>query len=99
MSLQQPEDKKHTVRFALGNGLRADVWENFQQRFGPIQIWELYGSTEGNVGLMNYVGHCGAVGKTSCFIRVSGQDSQGDGGPEAEPPVPWPMHPTLYPRC
>ncbi|EDL75772.1 solute carrier family 27 (fatty acid transporter), member 5, isoform CRA_c [Rattus norvegicus] len=66
----QPEDKKHTVRFALGNGLRADVWENFQQRFGPIQIWELYGSTEGNVGLMNYVGHCGAVGKTSCFIRM-----------------------------
>lgn len=66
----QPEDKKHTVRFALGNGLRADVWENFQQRFGPIRIWELYGSTEGNVGLMNYVGHCGAVGRTSCFIRM-----------------------------
>lgn len=67
---KQPEDKKHTVRFAMGNGLRADVWENFQQRFGPIRIWELYGSTEGNVGLMNYVGHCGAVGRTSCFIRM-----------------------------
>lgn len=67
---KQPEDKKHTVRFAMGNGLRADVWKNFQQRFGPIQIWELYGSTEGNVGLMNYVGHCGAVGRNSCFIRM-----------------------------
>lgn len=70
MSLQQPEDKIHTVRLAMGNGLRANVWKNFQQRFGPIRIWEFYGSTEGNVGLMNYVGHCGAVGRTSCILRM-----------------------------
>ncbi|KAF1591482.1 UNVERIFIED_CONTAM: Bile acyl-CoA synthetase, partial [Eudyptes pachyrhynchus] len=55
---------------AMGNGLRANVWKNFQQRFGPIRIWEFYGSTEGNVGLMNYVGHCGAVGRTSCILRM-----------------------------
>ncbi|CAH7399458.1 long-chain fatty acid transport protein 5 [Phodopus roborovskii] len=66
----QPEDKKHTVHLAMGNGLREDVWETFQQRFGPIQIWEFYGSTEGNMGLMNYVGRCGAVGKTNCFLRM-----------------------------
>jgi len=67
---EQPEDKIHTVRLAMGNGLRANVWKNFQQRFGPIRIWEFYGSTEGNVGLMNYVGHCGAVGRTSCILRM-----------------------------
>nr|XP_034348435.1 bile acyl-CoA synthetase isoform X3 [Arvicanthis niloticus] len=67
---EQPEDKIHTVHLAMGNGLRADVWENFQQRFGPIRIWEFYGSTEGNLGLMNYVGHCGAVGKTSCLLQM-----------------------------
>ncbi|XP_060241545.1 long-chain fatty acid transport protein 5 isoform X8 [Meriones unguiculatus] len=67
---EQPEDKKHIVRLAMGNGLRADVWKTFQQRFGPIRIWEFYGSTEGNVGLMNYVERCGAVGKTSCFLRM-----------------------------
>ncbi|XP_028637706.1 bile acyl-CoA synthetase isoform X1 [Grammomys surdaster] len=67
---ERPEDKIHTVRLAMGNGLRANVWENFQQRFGPIRIWEFYGSTEGNVGLMNYVGHCGAVGKTSCLLEM-----------------------------
>lgn len=83
----------------MGNGLRADVWETFQQRFGPIRIWEFYGSTEGNSGLMNYVGRCGAVGKTNCFLRVSGRGSQRDGGPEAEPPGPLPMLPTLHPRC
>ncbi|XP_052026964.1 long-chain fatty acid transport protein 5 isoform X2 [Apodemus sylvaticus] len=67
---EQPEDKIHTVRLAMGNGLRANVWENFQQRFGPIRIWELYGSTEGNAGFVNYVGRCGAVGKMSCFLRM-----------------------------
>lgn len=54
----------------MGNGLRGDVWEAFQERFGPIQIWEFYGSTEGNVGLVNYAGRCGAVGKTSCLLQM-----------------------------
>ncbi|XP_046286822.1 long-chain fatty acid transport protein 5 isoform X2 [Marmota monax] len=67
---QRPEDQTHTVRLAMGNGLRADVWETFQQRFGPIRIWECYGSTEGNMGFVNYPGHCGAVGKTNCLLRV-----------------------------
>ncbi|XP_027776921.2 long-chain fatty acid transport protein 5 isoform X1 [Marmota flaviventris] len=67
---QRPEDQTHTVRLAMGNGLRADVWETFQQRFGPIRIWEFYGSTEGNMGFVNYPGHCGAVGKTNCLLRV-----------------------------
>ncbi|EPY90093.1 Bile acyl-CoA synthetase [Camelus dromedarius] len=67
---QRPEDRTHTVRLAIGSGLRADVWETFQQRFGPIRIWEVYGSTEGNVGFVNYPGRCGAHGKTSCFLRM-----------------------------
>ncbi|KAK2089314.1 hypothetical protein P7K49_035221 [Saguinus oedipus] len=54
----------------MGNGLRADVWKTFQQRFGPIRIWEIYGSTEGNMGLVNYVGRCGALGKMSCLLRM-----------------------------
>lgn len=72
MSLQRPEDRTHTVRLAMGNGLRADVWKSFQQRFGPIQILESYGSTEGNIGFVNYPGRCGALGKMSCLLRVSG---------------------------
>lgn len=67
---QRQEDQTHTVRLAMGNGLRADVWETFQQRFGPIRILEVYGSTEGNIGFVNYPGRCGAVGKTSCFLRM-----------------------------
>ncbi|XP_010330668.1 long-chain fatty acid transport protein 5 isoform X3 [Saimiri boliviensis] len=67
---QRQEDRTHTVRLAMGNGLRADVWKAFQQRFGPIRIWEIYGSTEGNMGLVNYVGRCGALGKMSCLLRM-----------------------------
>ncbi|XP_040834305.1 bile acyl-CoA synthetase isoform X2 [Ochotona curzoniae] len=67
---QQPDDKIHSVRLAIGNGLRANVWKTLQQRFGPIRIWEAYGSTEGNAGFINYPGHCGAVGKTNCFLRM-----------------------------
>ncbi|XP_032119216.1 bile acyl-CoA synthetase isoform X1 [Sapajus apella] len=67
---QRQEDRTHTVRLAMGNGLRADVWKTFQQRFGPIRIWETYGSTEGNMGLVNYVGRCGALGKMSCLLRM-----------------------------
>jgi acyl-CoA synthetase (AMP-forming)/AMP-acid ligase II len=65
---------------AMGNGLREEVWEAFQQRFGPIRIWEFYGSTEGNMGLVNYTGRCGAVGRTNCLLRVSGWGAQCDSG-------------------
>ncbi|KAM6148194.1 long-chain fatty acid transport protein 5 [Rhynchocyon petersi] len=64
------EDHKHKVRMAMGVGLREEVWQTFQQRFGPIRIWEIYGSTEGNCGFVNYVGRCGALGKVSCLLRL-----------------------------
>ncbi|XP_004715808.1 bile acyl-CoA synthetase [Echinops telfairi] len=67
---QRPEDRQHKVRLAMGVGLRADVWATFQQRFGPIRIWEFYGSTEGNCGFVNYVGRCGALGKISYLLRL-----------------------------
>jgi acyl-CoA synthetase (AMP-forming)/AMP-acid ligase II len=42
-----PDDSvKHHVRLAVGNGLRPDVWERFQQRFGIETIAEFYGATE-----------------------------------------------------
>ncbi|XP_037373188.1 long-chain fatty acid transport protein 5 isoform X2 [Talpa occidentalis] len=67
---QHPEERTHRVRLAMGNGLRADVWAAFQRRFGPVRVLEVYGSTEGNVGFVNYPGRCGAVGKTSCLLRA-----------------------------
>jgi fatty-acyl-CoA synthase len=65
-----PHDKEraHTIRAAVGNGLRPDIWERFQKRFGVPWIVEFYGSTEGNVSLINFDGHPGAVGRVPPYL-------------------------------
>ncbi|MDX1650056.1 MAG: AMP-binding protein, partial [Myxococcota bacterium] len=60
---EDPRDRDHDVRVAVGNGLRPDIWERFQERFGIPQIREFYGATEGNVALINLDGKPGAVGR------------------------------------
>ncbi|PNI74918.1 SLC27A2 isoform 3 [Pan troglodytes] len=64
-SPQKPNDRDHTVRLALGNGLRGDVWRQFVKRFGDICIYEFYAATEGNIGFMNYARKVGAVGRVN----------------------------------
>uniref|UniRef100_A0A8B9EPE5 long-chain-fatty-acid--CoA ligase n=1 Tax=Anser cygnoides TaxID=8845 RepID=A0A8B9EPE5_ANSCY len=66
---KRDNDQKHGVRLAVGNGLRAEVWKEFLQRFGPISIWEFYGATEGNAGFINYTGKIGAVGRANAFLK------------------------------
>jgi fatty-acyl-CoA synthase len=58
-----PLDRGHHLRFAVGNGLRPDVWPAFRDRFAVPRIHEFYGSTEGNVTLMNLDNEVGAVGR------------------------------------
>lgn len=69
-SLQKDDDREHQVRLALGNGVRADTWAEFLQRFGDIRVCECYGATEGNVGFLNYTGKVGAVGKDHFLFKV-----------------------------
>lgn len=63
-----PRETGHGVRIAIGNGLRPDVWGEFQERFGIPEVGEFYGSTEGNVALWNHCtdiksrGACGFIG-------------------------------------
>uniref|UniRef100_A0A3B3BXR4 long-chain-fatty-acid--CoA ligase n=1 Tax=Oryzias melastigma TaxID=30732 RepID=A0A3B3BXR4_ORYME len=66
---KRDNDKEHKVRLAIGNGIRAEVWREFLNRFGNIQVREFYASTEGNVGFVNYVGKIGAVGRVNFFYR------------------------------
>ena len=47
----------------MGNGLRPDIWETFQQRFGIGRILEFYGATEGNATLVNLENKVGSVGR------------------------------------
>lgn len=67
---QKYNDKDHKVKIAIGNGIRADVWQEFLNRFGIISIKELYASTEGNMSFMNYAGKIGAVGRVNFFHKV-----------------------------
>lgn len=46
-------DRKNSVRVALGNGLRPDVWNRFKERFGIDTIGEFYAATEGPLASFN----------------------------------------------
>ena len=35
-----------SCRIAIGNGLRPEIWEQFQERFNVPEIGEFYGATE-----------------------------------------------------
>lgn len=58
----KPEDTRHAIRFMFGNGLRPQIWPQFQKRFAIKQIGELYGATESNANLTNIDNRIGAVG-------------------------------------
>ena len=57
------DDGRHNLRFMFGNGLRADTWTAFQDRFRVPRVVEAYGATESNTGAINFAGKVGAVGK------------------------------------
>ena len=63
------EEQDHTLRCAIGNGMRRDVWEQFQDRFNLPDIIEFYGSTEGNVGLVNAMNQPGAIGRVPNYLK------------------------------
>ncbi len=66
---ERPEDQRHRVRVAVGNGLRPEVWPAFQERFRIPRIVEFYGATEGNLSLVNFDGKPGAVGRVPRVLR------------------------------
>ena len=46
-------DRDHRVRVIVGNGLRPEIWDAFQQRFGIARISEFYGASESNLAFAN----------------------------------------------
>jgi acyl-CoA synthetase (AMP-forming)/AMP-acid ligase II len=63
-------ERDHRLRVAVGNGLRPDIWERFQERFAIPVIREFYGATEGNTAIVNYQGRPGMIGRLgrSCAV-------------------------------
>jgi acyl-CoA synthetase (AMP-forming)/AMP-acid ligase II len=67
-------DIQHKVRVACGNGLRPDVWDDFQDLFRIPMVVEFYGATEGNGALFNRVkgkAGRGAVGRQGPLLRLA----------------------------
>ncbi|XP_053345546.1 hsFATP2a_ACSVL_like domain-containing protein [Clarias gariepinus] len=62
---KRDNDRDHKVKIAIGNGVRSDVWNEFLGRFGNIHVRELYASTEGNIGFINYTTKVGVVGRVN----------------------------------
>jgi fatty-acyl-CoA synthase len=60
----QQDDRQHSLVRLSGTGLNRDTWVQFQSRFGVRDIFESWGSTEGNVNslnLDNVPGSCGRI--------------------------------------
>lgn len=69
-SPQRAGERIHQLRGCTGNGMRPDVWETFQKRFGIPIIREFYGATEGTAVLINFTGRPGMIGKLTPGIAV-----------------------------
>jgi fatty-acyl-CoA synthase len=65
-----PKERAHQLRFAVGNGLRGDIWAEFEERFGVPRMIEFYGATEANVALVNLEGRHGSVGKPAPGMKA-----------------------------
>ncbi|XP_060068914.1 long-chain fatty acid transport protein 2-like [Ylistrum balloti] len=66
---ESADDKKHCVKHAIGNGLRRDVWAEFQRRFAVPNMVEFYAATEMPVGFINLFNKFGACGRSSPLLR------------------------------
>jgi fatty-acyl-CoA synthase len=62
------QERAHQLRLCCGNGLRPDIWTQFQSRFAIPMILEFYAATESNVTLFNVDGKPGAVGRIPWFL-------------------------------
>ncbi|WP_028475499.1 long-chain-acyl-CoA synthetase [Nevskia ramosa] len=62
-----PKDRQHQIRLMVGNGLRPEIWDEFQNRFGIERIAEFYGASESNLAFVNGFN----LSKTAGFCPLS----------------------------
>lgn len=82
---KHPDERRHRLRIAGGNGLRPDIWQEFQSRFRIPLIREYYGATEGATMCINMTGKPGMVGRLlpgSCLLRCDPETGEPYRGPD-----------------
>ncbi|KAI9729576.1 MAG: hypothetical protein M1834_006772 [Cirrosporium novae-zelandiae] len=68
-----PLDGQNDVRIGYGNGLRPDIWAQFQSRFNIPVIAETYAATEGTLGVFNLCANeftQGAIGRNGKMAEL-----------------------------
>ena len=73
---EHPKERAHNIRVGIGNGLRGDIWQQFVDRFQVGKLLEVYGSTEGNIFLINLDGKIGAVGRIPKYLEKQFGDTR-----------------------
>merc|ERR1719330_906663 len=75
---EHPEVLKaeHKLKVAMGNGLRPEIWDDFQDGFRIPLVAEFYGATEGNGALVNFAARSdraarGAVGRMGGLMSMA----------------------------
>eukprot|EP01122_Echinamoeba_exundans_P002638 TRINITY_DN12596_c0_g1_i1.p1 TRINITY_DN12596_c0_g1~~TRINITY_DN12596_c0_g1_i1.p1 ORF type:complete len:428 (-),score=68.69 TRINITY_DN12596_c0_g1_i1:77-1360(-) len=62
-------DRQHSIRVAIGNGLRGDVWGPFKERYQLPWISEFYSATESPATLMTMVEKQGSMGRIPLLFK------------------------------
>lgn len=78
MAPECPDEKNNPLNTMLGNGLRPDIWGTFRNRFGVKRITEIYGSSEGNVSLLNILNKESTIGTGSVVVMLVKYDIEND---------------------
>ncbi|XP_046582614.1 very long-chain acyl-CoA synthetase-like [Haliotis rubra] len=65
-----PDEARHNIRVAVGNGLRKGIWESFTRRFRIPRVVEFYSATESVIGFANIFDKVGKVGRSSPLTRI-----------------------------
>ncbi len=65
-----PGDKDHRIRLITGNGLRPEIWAEFEERFGIETIYEFYGASEANIAFINAFGVKQTAGFTPLPFKI-----------------------------
>lgn len=67
----QTNDREHSLRCMLGAGLSRDVWQRWVERFGELDIYEGWGSTEANTATLNVDNQLGSCGRIPFWDKTN----------------------------
>lgn len=66
-----PDDRRHGLRCMMGAGLTPEIWQRWIERFGSVQIFEGWGSTEANTALINVDNRTGSCGRVPYWEKTN----------------------------